>query len=131
MKEDKPYGRTNDGVTSLFSSGKERREATVPLRRLDDVARECGLERMDFLKIDVEGAEWMVLRGAEESIRRFRPVIVAEVSAENFRKAGYAPKDLFAYLESRNYEIRALEEGVRISDGDCDVVCLPRKKEKD
>lgn len=58
VKEDRPYGRTNEGVTSLFSSGKERQEATVPLRRLDDVARECGLERMDFLKVDVEGNGW-------------------------------------------------------------------------
>lgn len=128
MKEDRPYGRTNEGVTSLFSSGKERQEATVPLRRLDDVARECGLKRMDFLKIDVEGAEWMVLRGGEESIRKHRPVIVAEVSAENFRKAGYTAKDLFAYLEALNYEVRALEDGVRVSDGDCDVVCWPREK---
>lgn len=70
----------------------------------------------------------MVLRGGENSIRKFRPVIVAEVSAENFRKAGYAPEDLFAYLEQMNYEIRPLEEDVRISDGDGDVVCWPRKK---
>lgn len=131
VKEDKPYGRTNEGVTSLFSSGKERKGATVSLRRLDDVAEECRLGRMDFLKIDVEGAELMVLRGAEGCIRKFRPVIVAEVAEENFRRAGYTRDDLFAFLESLNYEIRALEEGIRISDGDCDALCLPRGSVKD
>jgi FkbM family methyltransferase len=57
------------------------------------VAREADLQRLDFLKVDVEGAEWMVLKGAEQSLRAFRPVIVAEGSAGNFEKAGYAAKN--------------------------------------
>jgi hypothetical protein len=57
------------------------------------VAREADLQRLDFLKVDVEGAEWMVLKGAEQSLRAFRPVIVAEGSAGNFEKAGYSAKN--------------------------------------
>jgi len=127
VKEDRPYGRTNEGVTSLFSSGQGVPVAKVPLRKLDEVVQESALERLDFLKIDVEGAELMVLRGAEESIRRFRPVIVAEVSASNLRGAGYAPADLLGYLESLGYEIRSLEDGsARLSD-EGDVLCFPKE----
>lgn len=43
---------------------------------IDDVVREEGLERVDCIKLDVEGAELGALRGAEATIRRFRPRLV-------------------------------------------------------
>ena len=127
-EEEKYYGRPNEGMTSLFTSGRARAAATVPLRRLDDVAQECALETMDFLKIDVEGAEWMVLRGGGMAIGRFRPVIVAEVSAENFARAGYTPKDLLAFLESLDYEVRVLASRSADISEECDVLCWPRER---
>src|SRR6202035_2711911 len=87
--QDINFGTINEGVPSLFSTGADRQEAAVPLRRFDEVASECGLERLDVMKIDVEGAEIMVLRGAEASIKRFRPIIITELSDENFQRAGY------------------------------------------
>jgi FkbM family methyltransferase len=46
----------------------------VPTIRLDTVYS----ERIDFIKIDVEGAEYLAITGAEELIRRFRPIIISE-----------------------------------------------------
>jgi len=45
----------------------------VPVRTLDSLVAELGLERVDFIKVDVEGMEPEVLHGARETIRRFRP----------------------------------------------------------
>ena len=51
--------------------------ATVPLIRVDDLA----VTGVTFIKIDVEGHELPVLRGAERTIRRDRPRLVVEVEA--------------------------------------------------
>lgn len=45
---------------------------------LDGVAKILQLDRMDWVKVDVEGAELEVLRGARECIRRFRPRLLVE-----------------------------------------------------
>jgi hypothetical protein len=79
------------------------------------------------MKIDVEGAEWMVLRGAEGSIREFRPVIIVEVSTATFGRAGYAPRDLYNYLDSLGYDIRNLEGGGKKLTSECDALCVPRE----
>ena len=51
---------------------------SVTKRRGDDIVNELGLERIDLLKIDVESHEAFVLNGLEQSITRFRPLIIME-----------------------------------------------------
>jgi FkbM family methyltransferase len=46
---------------------------------VDDLVRRFGLTRVDWIKLDVEGAEVEVLKGAEQSIQRFHPVLFIEV----------------------------------------------------
>lgn len=52
----------------------------VALRPLDRVLADAGLDRLDLLKLDVEGAEGLVLAGAAGSIARHRPAILVEVN---------------------------------------------------
>ena len=125
-EEENIFGTANQGLGNVFGGATDKQDGTVRLRKFDDVAREAGLQRLDFLKVDVEGAEWMVLKGAEQSICTFRPVIVAESSAGNFEKAGYSAKDLYSYLESLRYEVRNLVDGSTRLPEECDVLCVPR-----
>ncbi len=46
---------------------------------IDDLARAKGLPHVDFIKMDIEGAELEALKGAEDSIRRFRPRLAISV----------------------------------------------------
>lgn len=48
--------------------------------RLDELAALEQLDRLDYLKIDVEGAEASILAGAAGSIRQFKPIIQVEVT---------------------------------------------------
>jgi hypothetical protein len=46
---------------------------------VDDVVRDTPLERVDVVKIDVDGAELEVLRGAQRTLERFHPHLFVEV----------------------------------------------------
>jgi FkbM family methyltransferase len=52
----------------------------LPVRPGDDVLQEHGVERIDFLKIDVQGAEKEVVTGLRQTIKRSRPLIWIEIS---------------------------------------------------
>lgn len=67
---------------------------SVPMHALDAF----NLDEVDFLKIDVEGYELAVVRGAEQTIRRCRPVIVVEQKGEDGR-LGMEPDGALHWLE--------------------------------
>jgi FkbM family methyltransferase len=63
--------------------GREFSPITVRTVRLDDLVQEHALERLDVLKIDVEGFESDVLAGATASLARFRPAILMECGQDD------------------------------------------------
>ena len=72
-------------------------------RRIDDVVRELHLTRVDAMKIDVEGAEVFVLRGAIDTMKRFHPKVVIEVVAEQLASMQTTPEDIVAIMHEAGY----------------------------
>jgi hypothetical protein len=73
----------------------------VPARTLDAVARELSLDRMDLVKIDVEGAELRVLQGMCDVLRRLRPAhLVCETAPGS---------DVCDFLQGLGYRSRLIE----------------------
>jgi FkbM family methyltransferase len=69
--------------------------------RLDTWAHERGIERLDLLKLDVEGSEIAVLAGAAETIRRFRPTAIVECNPVALRRFGDCSyRDLVGVMRS-------------------------------
>ena len=62
-------------VKREFGRGYDIVQATT----LDDIVRDAGVERVDVVKVDVEGAEAEVVEGALEIIRRHHPKLVIEI----------------------------------------------------
>lgn len=73
--------------------------AAVRLVTLDSLLNELGIDRVDALKIDVEGAEVEVLRGAKRVLRDLRPLVVMDIDAQR------TAQDYRAALEPFGYEI--------------------------
>jgi FkbM family methyltransferase len=92
----------NWGTSSLVhKSSSQTAVVEVPLETLDNYCAAHGVTRLDFIKVDVEGAEHLVFRGAERTLERLRPTIIFEFNeesgAESYRlleKLGYGLFDL-------------------------------------
>jgi FkbM family methyltransferase len=65
------------GSSSLYSKSEMHHEGVqtekVRALRIDSIVKALGWERVDFIKMDIEGAEVDALLGAEETISRFKP----------------------------------------------------------
>ena len=76
----------------------------VRVRTLDNVLDELGFHsRLDVLKVDVEGAEELVLRGAERHITTCRPIIVFEINSSGVQRLGLDPEGCWKFLSMRGY----------------------------
>ena len=71
---------------------------------LDQHAEETGIDRLDFIKMDIEGAEVAALEGARRTIRRFRPKIAIEYNRATCLRAGTSWEELDALLDSYGYD---------------------------
>ncbi len=86
----------------------------VPVTTLDAYAGMAGLDRVDVIKLDVEGSEFDVLRGGERVIRMglVPPVLFVELNPGAGRQAGYSVHDMVAWLDAtvgyRFYQATAL-----------------------
>jgi FkbM family methyltransferase len=80
------------------------RKVPVRVKRLDDYLRTAQIERVDFIKIDVEGAELSVLRGADGVLgRRPRPILLCEVQDLRTQAWGYPGMEIIKFLAERGY----------------------------
>jgi FkbM family methyltransferase len=76
----------------------------VAVARLDDWLAEHTISNVEFIKLDVEGAELDVLRGSETLLSRApRPVILAEVQDIRTKPWGYRAKEIIEYLLRRGF----------------------------
>jgi FkbM family methyltransferase len=71
---------------------------------LDNLLEENGIDRVDVIKVDVEGAEELVLRGATKSLTRCRPVVIFEFNPGCAVRLGLSPNGAKDLLESLGYE---------------------------
>jgi FkbM family methyltransferase len=77
------FDETYPAGSHVDASGGRVRSA-----RVDTWARARGIERLDLLKLDVEGSELAVLDGARDTIERFRPVTIVECNPVALRRFG-------------------------------------------
>ena len=91
-------GGDNSGDTHISDDG----EISVPIKRLDSY----GLKEVDYIKIDAEGYELEVLKGAEWTLAENKPMVVVEIKDKHFKRYGTEFLDgVKKHLEDRGYYI--------------------------
>lgn len=92
----------NVGASRLVNSGRE-----VKLAPLDSFMEE--IDRCDFIKVDIEGFEPRMLRGAAALIAKYHPPILMEINEGALGAQGFKPNDVFAILQGYGYTWRVAE----------------------
>lgn len=128
----------HDWCNSLRTPNIEERTSTirVEVRRLDDVLEALGVERVDFIKLDVEGGELSCLRGARRLLGgAMRPAILAEVQDIRTTPWGYAAREIVKFLADMGYGWFALADdgslesvSSELANYDGNFVALPHER---
>lgn len=102
----------NEGGGSASSLVRPRsgyQKIQVPTARLDDLT--ANLPRVDVMKIDVEGAEVRVLRGAKRLLSRNSDIsIICEVNPSALEAGGSSPQELIGVLKEFGFEVFQIDE---------------------
>ncbi len=102
-------GRYNDGVASLSQANAAGKGTSIDLSTLDEVAAQTGIDRVDWIKMDIQGAELPALRGARRVLERNRPRLLLELDGQCARSFGWDPTDLVRFLADLSYDLVPLE----------------------
>ena len=95
----------NSGGNSLGRHAASRVSYPVWTIRLDDYVREHAVPRVDLVKLDIEGAEVLALRGMEATLRRFRPHLLLEINPKCLQRLGFTAAQVVATLHTYGYTL--------------------------
>ncbi len=105
--------RGAEGVGGLRDTKRAPVDQTlrVHVSKLDRWITLKDVARIDLIKIDVEGGELDVFRGAEDVLRKFRPILLFEAVEINTKPYGYAVRELLDFLRRFEYDIQPMSCG--------------------
>lgn len=133
----KRSGSMGFGLSHIGKADEGRPGVTeeIHITTLDIFAEAQKLERIDFIKVDIEGWEFNFLKGAIGTIKKHRPSLQLEVTPSTLERANATPADIFELLMSLDYVVFETDEPtnyrmvpVTAFDRGADYLFVPREK---
>lgn len=130
------YGKkgSNEGVNTIYPTPEHTfLIQKIKLDTLDNQLENLNSGQVDLIKIDVEGAELQVLKGATKSLAQYRPFLIIEINKEACKSAGYEAQDILEFLMNFGYAFKQI--GLRgklksinhLQDEFCNILAYPKK----
>ncbi|MEQ8242496.1 FkbM family methyltransferase [Fulvivirga sp.] len=94
----------NQGLSSIKEHSKSVQSIQVPMTTVDLLVEKFDLERLDLIKMDVQGAEFLILNGGLKSLKKFGPKILLEASSEFLNL-----EVVLRFLENNDYLVYAFD----------------------
>ena len=96
--------------TVIKEEGEEKTiTRTVTVKRLDDWAEQNVIDRIDFIKIDVEGNETYTVAGMIDTVLRLKPVLMIEIEQRHHKRPIW---DYIRYFERYGYNAHYLDRNL-------------------
>ena len=103
----------HEGLSTLYPGDREiKAQHAIELKVLDNEF--VNLNRLDFVKIDIEGSELLALKGARRSIEKFRPYVMVEINNITYEMAGYTSLDILDFFLSMNYHPFLIDRNAKL-----------------
>ena len=126
------YGNENNSG-GIFLTGETSNKDTskiVTAETLDEYTERCDVKGISLIKIDVEGFEMNVLKGATQTLKKNKPDLFVEVNDKFLHRQGDSARKLLELLQSFGYSIKYAEtmQPLLVTDNfesrHFDVVCI-------
>lgn len=114
VEETLTFNKTSDfhsGGVFLTRDEENRGGNSVETVRLDQFVAANEIVNVSLIKIDVEGFEMNVLKGASETLRRFRPILFMEVNNSFLARQNSSALEVFEFLTAHGYGIEYAVNG--------------------
>ena len=109
----------NHGTHSFAKVGGVSKSYTVQCTTVDEYIARTGVARIDVMKIDAEGSELLILKGARKTLLDLRPrVIVFEACEEHARAQRYSTSEVKEYLIANGYRVIKLDSASSPTEAD-------------
>ncbi|MCB0480379.1 MAG: FkbM family methyltransferase [Flavobacteriales bacterium] len=96
------FESNNAGMASQFGSGGQYEEVQVVA--LDMYIKQAEIDKIDLIKIDIEGGEYNALLGMEDVLRSFKPILMVEFDSEILKDQADIEGKMYAFLHELGYK---------------------------
>ena len=127
---EKPVDNNSAGIS--LNKEKSNTSQVVHSTTIDLFVSANNIDKIDFMKIDVEGFEYFVINGGLNTLKKFKPVLFIEIDNKNLSKNNSSEKELLSQLKNdlgySLYRIEGMQkikiDSIENTNKHYDVLCI-------